>query len=289
MRQSKADRSSLPYHSDIEKTKWLAEQQIESSKTGFNFKPPRIVLISSNIKRRDHLLNAVKKEDNIISIPYDFNHSTFSGLIAEINTQLERYRPGCKARSVLLFCQGGPGYLYLLKNKVLTREKLARLDNKDMATFWKELGCMISKIEPKESIVHIMGCFFLGSKQGQFVMQDMQDLMHPNVALFDAPVEASVEGRQMIETYFDYKDYKAWKFQYQPRLTSYQLLRESFHWGEEDMLVAGQGTSMDKPSASGYNKSQQRKSIHSMGSTVSELKSSPRLRRQNTLPSYSES
>uniref|UniRef100_A0A8B9GYN6 NMDA receptor synaptonuclear signaling and neuronal migration factor b n=1 Tax=Astyanax mexicanus TaxID=7994 RepID=A0A8B9GYN6_ASTMX len=85
----------------------------------------------------------------------------------EIEKKLTAYRKGCKIWNMLIFCQGGPGHLYLLKNKVATFAKVEK--EEDMIQFWKKLARMMSLLNPEPNLVHIMGCYVLGNANGEKV------------------------------------------------------------------------------------------------------------------------
>uniref|UniRef100_A0A8C6N1Z6 NMDA receptor synaptonuclear signaling and neuronal migration factor n=1 Tax=Mus spicilegus TaxID=10103 RepID=A0A8C6N1Z6_MUSSI len=63
--------------------------------------------------------------------------------------------------------QGGPGHLYLLKNKVATFAKVEK--EEDMIHFWKRLSRLMSKVNPEPNVIHIMGCYILGNPNGEKV------------------------------------------------------------------------------------------------------------------------
>ncbi|MGH0160930.1 UNVERIFIED_CONTAM: hypothetical protein FKN15_044113 [Acipenser sinensis] len=86
----------------------------------------------------------------------------------EIEKKLNIYRKGCKIWKMLIFCQGGPGHLYLLKNKVATFAKVEK--EEDMILFWKRLSRLMSKINPEPDLIHIMGCYVLGNANGEKVI-----------------------------------------------------------------------------------------------------------------------
>ncbi|XP_011679106.1 NMDA receptor synaptonuclear signaling and neuronal migration factor isoform X1 [Strongylocentrotus purpuratus] len=199
------------FQDEITELKWYAEQQLEITLCGGKeYVPPRILLISSKVPKAE-VLEETKKEEGIIVIRYDFNNDTFDTLIDAIRVNLEAYKPGCMAQSLCLYAQGGPGYLYMLKKKVLTTAKLKKENEADQVRFWKELGKMMSRIHPEDTVIHIMGCNILGSESGLQLFDDLEDLMRPNFVRFESPLELSQEGAQMVSTYFSPAKYHLWK------------------------------------------------------------------------------
>lgn len=94
--------------------------------------------------------------------------STHSPLSTEeIEKKLNIYHKGAKIWKMLIFCQGGPGHLYLLKNKVATFAKVEK--EEDMIHFWKRLSRLMSKVNPEPNVIHIMGCYILGNPNGEKV------------------------------------------------------------------------------------------------------------------------
>ncbi|XP_066294121.1 NMDA receptor synaptonuclear signaling and neuronal migration factor-like [Branchiostoma lanceolatum] len=131
----------------------------------------------------------------------------------DVQSKLTSYCPGCKAKSVLLYIKGGPAHLYLKKNKVTTVAKLKKEGAEDMVWFWKTLGGLMSKLEPDTTVIHIMGCNVMGYPKyvGIDLFEYLQELMKPSVVRFEAPLELSITGYAVIESYFDANRYKLWK------------------------------------------------------------------------------
>ncbi|XP_063100396.1 NMDA receptor synaptonuclear signaling and neuronal migration factor-like [Cavia porcellus] len=119
------------------------------------------------------------------------------------------YLPLAPKRSNHSLLQGGPGHLYLLKNKVATFAKVEK--EEDMIHFWKRLSRLMSKVNPEPNVVHIMGCYILGNPNGEKLFQNLRNLMTPYRVAFESPLELSAQGKQMIETYFDFRLYRLWK------------------------------------------------------------------------------
>nr|XP_040051336.1 NMDA receptor synaptonuclear signaling and neuronal migration factor-like [Gasterosteus aculeatus aculeatus] len=161
-----------------------------------DFIPPKIMLVSSKVPKAEYVPNIIRRDDpSIIPILYvssspsavlihlvlrynmilsrksdTFLPLSFSPILRpeEIEKKLAAYRKGCKIWNMLIFCQGGPGHLYLLKNKVATFAKVEKED--DMIQFWRRLGRLMSKLNPKPNLIHIMGCYVLGSANGEKVV-----------------------------------------------------------------------------------------------------------------------
>ncbi|RUS87176.1 hypothetical protein EGW08_005016 [Elysia chlorotica] len=91
-----------------------------------DFCPPRLVLISSRMPWCQSMANAVRRDGRILYIVYDFDSWTFKDILRECKAQLDHFRPGSKALSVMMLSKGGPGYFYLLKSFVMTPQKLKR-------------------------------------------------------------------------------------------------------------------------------------------------------------------
>ncbi|XP_059155787.1 uncharacterized protein LOC131940898 [Physella acuta] len=87
---------------------------------------PRLVLISSKVPRCQSMARAVIKDGHVTCLVYDFDRWCFQDILDECQHRLENDFNGCKAQSVLLICKGGPGYLYMLRNFVLTPQKIGQ-------------------------------------------------------------------------------------------------------------------------------------------------------------------
>ncbi|XP_010769385.1 calcium/calmodulin-dependent protein kinase kinase 2-like, partial [Notothenia coriiceps] len=84
-------------------------------------------LISSKVPKAEYVPTIIRRDDpSIIPILYDHEHATFDDILEEIEKKLTAYRRGSKFWRMLIFCQGGPGHLYLLKNKVATFAKVEK-------------------------------------------------------------------------------------------------------------------------------------------------------------------
>ncbi|XP_028353587.1 NMDA receptor synaptonuclear signaling and neuronal migration factor isoform X5 [Physeter macrocephalus] len=157
-----------------------------------------------------HLPRLPRQDDpSIIPILYDHEHATFEDILEEIEKKLNVYHKGAKIWKMLIFCQGGPGHLYLLKNKVATFAKVEK--EEDMIHFWKRLSRLMSKVNPEPNVIHVMGCYVLGNPNGEKLFQNLRTLMTPYRVAFESPLELSAQGKQMIETYFDFRLYRLWK------------------------------------------------------------------------------
>ncbi|KAF3851585.1 hypothetical protein F7725_013357 [Dissostichus mawsoni] len=197
---------------------WEEERELERvACEEEDFMPPKLMLISSKVPKAEYVPNIIRRDDpSIIPILYDHEHATFDDILEEIEKKLTAYRKGCKIWNMLIFCQGGPGHLYLLKNKVATFAKVEK--EEDMIQFWRRLSRLMSKLNPKPNLVHIMGCYLI---------QTLKRLMRPAVVDFKSPLELSAEGKEMIEMYFDFRLFRLWKSRQHSKLLDYEdLLKE---------------------------------------------------------------
>ncbi|XP_068020339.1 NMDA receptor synaptonuclear signaling and neuronal migration factor isoform X2 [Melanerpes formicivorus] len=200
---------------------WEAEKELEAMACdGEDFIPPKIMLISSKVPKAEYVPTIIRRDDpSIIPILYDHEHATFDDILEEIEKKLNIYRKGCRIWKMLIFCQGGPGHLYLLKNKVATFAKVEK--EEDMILFWKRLSRLMSKVNPEPNIIHIMGCYVLGNPNGEKLFQNLKNLMNPYRVAFESPLELSAQGKQMIETYFDFRLFRLWKTRQHSKLLDY--------------------------------------------------------------------
>ncbi|XP_030062472.1 NMDA receptor synaptonuclear signaling and neuronal migration factor [Microcaecilia unicolor] len=200
---------------------WEAEKELEAMACDADdFLPPKIMLISSKVPKAEYIPTIIRRDDpSIIPILYDHEHATFEDILEEIEKKLNVYHKACKIWKMLIFCQGGPGHLYLLKNKVATFAKVEK--EEDMIHFWKKLSRLMSKVNPESNVIHIMGCYVLGNPNGEKLFQNLKNLMSPYRIMFESPLELSAQGKQMIETYFDFRLYRLWKTRQHSRLLDY--------------------------------------------------------------------
>ncbi|XP_044218116.1 NMDA receptor synaptonuclear signaling and neuronal migration factor-like isoform X3 [Thunnus albacares] len=203
---------------------WEEEREMERAACeGEDFIPPKIMLISSKVPKAEYVPNIIRRDDpSIIPILYDHEHATFDDILEEIEKKLTAYRKGCKIWNMLIFCQGGPGHLYLLKNKVATFAKVEKED--DMIQFWRRLSRLMSKLNPEPNLIHIMGCYVLGSANGEKLIQTLKRLMRPTSVEFKSPLELSAQGKEMIEMYFDFRLFRLWKSRQHSKLLDYDDL-----------------------------------------------------------------
>ncbi|XP_059404301.1 NMDA receptor synaptonuclear signaling and neuronal migration factor isoform X2 [Carassius carassius] len=209
---------------DCDDVDWEEERELERAACeGDDFIPPKIMLISSKVPKAEYLPNIIRRDDpSIIPILYDHEHATFDDILEEIEKKLTAYRKGCKIWNMLIFCQGGPGHLYLLKNKVATFAKVEK--EEDMIQFWKRLGRFMSLLNPEPNLIHVMGCYVLGNANGEKLFQNLKRLMKPHVIEFKSPLELSAQGKEMIEMYFDFRLYRLWKSRQHSKLLDYDDL-----------------------------------------------------------------
>ncbi|XP_005940166.1 NMDA receptor synaptonuclear signaling and neuronal migration factor isoform X3 [Haplochromis burtoni] len=203
---------------------WEEEREMERvACDGEDFIPPKIMLISSKVPKAEYVPNIIRRDDpSIIPILYDHEHATFDDILEEIEKKLTAYRKGCKIWNMLIFCQGGPGHLYLLKNKVATFAKVEK--EEDMIQFWRRLSRLMSKLNPEPNLIHIMGCYVLGSANGEKLIQTLKRLMRPTSVEFKSPLELSAQGKEMIEMYFDFRLFRLWKSRQHSKLLDYDDL-----------------------------------------------------------------
>ncbi|KAF3848927.1 hypothetical protein F7725_015424 [Dissostichus mawsoni] len=190
---------------------WEEEREMERlACEGDDFVPPKIMLISSKVPKAEYVPTIIRRDDpSIIPILYDHEHATFDDILEEIEKKLTAYRRGSKFWRMLIFCQGGPGHLYLLKNKVATFAKVEK--EEDMSQFWRRLSRFMSKVNPEPNLIHIMGCYVLGNPNGEKLFQKLKNLMRPYSVEFGSPLELSAQGKELIELYFDFRLYRLWK------------------------------------------------------------------------------
>uniref|UniRef100_A0A8C1PTA9 NMDA receptor synaptonuclear signaling and neuronal migration factor a n=1 Tax=Cyprinus carpio TaxID=7962 RepID=A0A8C1PTA9_CYPCA len=190
---------------------WEEEREMERlACEGDDFIPPKIMLISSKVPKAEYVPNIIRRDDpSVIPILYDHEHATFDDILEEIEKRLTAYRRGCKIWRMLIFCQGGPGHLYLLKNKVATFAKVEK--EEDMSQFWKRLSRFMSKVNPEPNLIHIMGCYVLGNPNGE------KNHISISVPLF-------FSGKEMIEMYFDFRLFRLWKTRQHSKLLDYEDL-----------------------------------------------------------------
>ncbi|KAL3871742.1 hypothetical protein ACJMK2_039721 [Sinanodonta woodiana] len=196
--------------SEIQKTKWLSEQHMERLNVGPSFNSPRVVLVSSKVPKYA-ILQKTFKDERILPIVYDYEAWTFSDLIAAVQQKLETYKRGCKAKSILIICQGGPGYMYLLRNCVVTPQKMEKKSYHGLVEFWQEIGSCISKLTPEEAAIHIMGCRLIENDQGRRLLPIIQKHILPNIAKVESPIEDTELGKGVIELYFRHGRYIIWR------------------------------------------------------------------------------
>nr|XP_009293527.1 NMDA receptor synaptonuclear signaling and neuronal migration factor-like isoform X2 [Danio rerio] len=213
-----------PDEARCEDMDWEEEREMERlACEGDDFIPPKIMLISSKVPKAEYLPNIIKRDDpSIIPILYDHEHATFDDILEEIEKRLTAYRRGSKIWRMLIFCQGGPGHLYLLKNKVATFAKVEK--EEDMSQFWKRLSRFMSKLNPEPNLIHIMGCYVLGNPNGEKLFQKLKNLMRPYSVTFESPLELSAQGKEMIEMYFDFRLFRLWKTRQHSKLLDYEDL-----------------------------------------------------------------
>ncbi|KAH3796757.1 NMDA receptor synaptonuclear signaling and neuronal migration factor-like [Dreissena polymorpha] len=191
---------------ELDQKKFRAAQHVEQMHTGDNFRPPRVVLISSKIPKC-HLLTKIYKDD-VIPVLYDFDSNSFTELLDAITRRLDEFKKNCKARSIMVLCQGGPGYIYLLRNYAVTPQKLHKPSYRPVVGFWRAMAGLISKLSPLESAIHIFGFNLVGNEQGKQLVLMLQSLMYPNLVRVEPVTEETDEGRDIVNQYLNYGRYK---------------------------------------------------------------------------------
>ncbi|XP_056587959.1 NMDA receptor synaptonuclear signaling and neuronal migration factor [Triplophysa dalaica] len=213
-----------PDEGGCEDRDWEDDREMERlACEGDDFIPPKIMLISSKVPKAEYVPTIIRRDDpSIIPILYDHEHATFDDILEEIEKRLTAYRKGSKIWRMMIFCQGGPGHLYLLKNKVATFAKVEK--EEDMSQFWKRLSRFMSKLNPEPNLIHIMGCYVLGNPNGEKLFQKLKNLMRPYSVTFESPLELSAQGKEMIEMYFDFRLFRLWKTRQHSKLHDYEDL-----------------------------------------------------------------
>ncbi|XP_049753162.1 NMDA receptor synaptonuclear signaling and neuronal migration factor isoform X2 [Elephas maximus indicus] len=118
---------------------WEAEKSLEAvACDSEDFVPPKVMLISSKVPKAEYIPTIIRRDDpSIIPILYDHEHATFEDILEEIEKKLNVYHKGARIWKMLIFCQGGPGHLYLLKNKVATFAKVEKEDDMIQDLGWR--------------------------------------------------------------------------------------------------------------------------------------------------------
>jgi len=195
------------YQGDITELKWKSQQLIETATMGDDYEPQKILLISSNMERPEWLARVTLREVHVIM--YEFAEVKLKDLLENISLSLADYRVGSKAKRIAFACQGGPGYVYICRGKVLTSKKLQK--NRELREFVRQLGDFISKKDPSDTKIHFIGSNVLGNKQGVTLLHDIQKYMHPARVSVESPFEISESGREMLNEYFNIDLYNIWK------------------------------------------------------------------------------
>ncbi|CAL1529760.1 unnamed protein product [Lymnaea stagnalis] len=189
---------------------WLLEQE-EERLLMVGLTRPRLVLISSKIPRCHSMSRAVKKDGHVLHVIYDFDSWSFDDIIGSCRLMLDTYKMGSKAQSVLIFCKGGPGYIYMLRNYVLTPQKMGLSNYRCVRNFWNCLGQLVSKLTPESACVHIIGEQLERSGEGAMLKQTILEAIWPNKVTVESLDEEKTEGRKKIGLYFNYRKYLLWR------------------------------------------------------------------------------
>ncbi len=168
------------YQDDIIELKWRSQRLMEQAAMGEDHVPQKILLIASNVGKPEFLARVTL--DCVHAIIYQFAEITLGEILQNISLVLEDYRPGSKAKRIAFVCQGGPGFMYLCRGKVLTTAKLAK--DKSLQQFIKGLGTYMSKIDPEDSKIHVIGNNILGNRNGMKLFEEVVKTVKPNLAAF---------------------------------------------------------------------------------------------------------
>lgn len=198
------------YLTEAEKIKWSADQEEERVLMGNHFDPPRVVLVSSKMPKNHYIPKLLHEDERVLQVIYDFDTWSFSDINDAIQKRLDSVKPYCKAKSVILLCQGGSGYLYLLRKFVVTPQKLHKESYQDVRDFWKRLGQQISKICPGESKLHIV-CKNVGDgRQGKEVIRSIQRLVHSDMVKVEVADNQRELGLRALSLYFNPARFSLW-------------------------------------------------------------------------------
>ncbi|KAK6979501.1 NMDA receptor synaptonuclear signaling and neuronal migration factor [Biomphalaria glabrata] len=217
--------------------KWLTEQNQERQLMQGTTRP-RLVIISSKVPRCISMTRAVKKDGHVLFVVYDFETWSFNDIISECQFKLDDYMRGCRAQSILIFCNGGPGYMYLLKHYVLTSQKIFQPQYHRAREFWHCLGQLISKLTPESACIHVIGCQLQGTKQAELLKTCLDQVIEPNRVKIESISEDDADGRTKIGFYFNYRKYLLWRCKSdvtQPAVNKY-FIYNSLDPGSEDTL-----------------------------------------------------
>ena len=195
------------FQDDITELKWKSQQLIEKTTMGDDYTPQKILLIASNIGQANFLARATHEDINVII--YQFAEIALKEILQNLSLALNDYRNGSRAKRIAFVCQGGPGYMYLCRGRVLTAAKLAK--DLELQKFVTELGTYISKIDPEDACIHFIGNNILGSKKGVKLLKDLTENIKPSRVAIESPPEMSTSGKEMLEEYFDFDQYQMWK------------------------------------------------------------------------------
>ncbi|CAG2227983.1 NSMF [Mytilus edulis] len=195
---------------DAEKIRWSADQEEERVLMGNHFDPPRVVLISSKVPKKHLIPKLFHDNKRILQIVYDFDTWSFSDINDAIQKRLDSVKPACKAKSVILFCQGGSGFLYLLRKYVVTPQKMHKESYQDVREFWKRLGSQISKLCQGESKINIVCKNVSEGRQGKEVIRSIQRLVHSDMVKVEVVDNTNEQGLKILDLYFNVDRFNLW-------------------------------------------------------------------------------
>ncbi|KAL8602152.1 hypothetical protein ACOMHN_007421 [Nucella lapillus] len=209
--QEKTRRELELFRTEVDRVRWEAERVEEIASLPSEFIQPRLVFISSKVARCYSMSKAIRRGDNsILYNVYDFDKCNFADILNTAKAQLEAYRSGCKAKSILFMCQGAQGCLYMFHKIVLTPQKMKKVQYQQIKEFWRSLGDLLTKVEPEDTAVHLLGGQ-LDNAQGKALLYEVQKAMLPSLATVGWVVEDTDEGRETVEQYFDFRKFILWR------------------------------------------------------------------------------
>lgn len=96
-----------------------------------------------------------------------------------------------------------------VKGKIVTKAKVKQ--DKELSSFWTGLGACMTKLNPDETKIHIIGNNVTGNKKGESLLTFLSKAMRPSKVKVESPLELGQAGREMLALYFHHDKYKIWK------------------------------------------------------------------------------
>ncbi|XP_036367938.1 uncharacterized protein LOC118767452 [Octopus sinensis] len=231
LRQSLLEQLSQ-YQDEIDYTRWISEQHLERIHRSLDHKPSRLVIISSKISQKQFLIDALLP--NTFDLIYDYDNFSTTDLIDAIQRKLD----GKKVECLLMMCKGGPGYIYLLKNHVVTPQKLKTSDCQALIWFWKSLEQVISKLEEESAAIHILVPRLTDIQQGCTLEQNLQQVLEPFRIHVEAISFSNSQGLKILSMYFNINSLLPWLGHQQQEQQQY------VEEGEEEEDIYGEDQSL---------------------------------------------